>query len=105
MKQHAFIAEAEIEELKESLHYVEIQLAQAREDKEGLEHKLDQSQKDLERNQDVLQKQIKHSQLQQKQIEELSKKIEGFNSNQKDVKSGFLMFRLQNKQDSKPLLI
>lgn len=79
------IAEAEIEELKQSLRYIEIQLARSREENETLQNKIQEQQQEIERGQETLGKQLRFSQQQTRQIEELQKKVDGFTTGQKDV--------------------
>ena len=76
---------AEIEELKQSLRYVEIQLAKSQEDKESLQLKIKSMDGDKEGSSDNLAKQIAINQEQKNQIENLQAKINGFSQNQSQV--------------------
>ena len=64
------IAEAEIEELKQSLRYIEIQLARSREENDNLKAKVADQNAEIERGQETLAKQVRFSQQQGRQIEE-----------------------------------
>lgn len=79
------IAEAEIEELKQSLRYIEIQLARSREENETKQNKIMEQQQEIEKGQETLAKQLRFSQAQTRQIEELQKKVDNFTTGQKDV--------------------
>ena len=82
------IAGAEIEELKQSLRYIEIQLARSREENETLHNKIQEQQQELDKGQETLAKQVRFSQGQTRQIDELQKKVDSFTTGQKDV-NGF----------------
>eukprot|EP00347_Sterkiella_histriomuscorum_P013860 403363090 len=84
-KQFQKVAEAEIQELKQSLRYVEIQLARSREEIETQNNKINDQQSDIEKANDNLGKQVRINQQQAKTIEDLQKKIESFNSNNRDL--------------------
>ena len=56
------LIEAEIEELKQSLTYVEIQLARAKQDNEALNTKVNEQQAEIERGHENLAKQLKINQ-------------------------------------------
>ena len=60
-RQSLKIHEAEIEELKQSLRYVEIQLARGKEESENLQAKVRDQQADLEKSADTLAKQVRFS--------------------------------------------
>lgn len=60
-RQSLKIHEAEIEELKQSLRYVEIQLARGKEENENLQAKVRDQQADLEKSADTLAKQVRFS--------------------------------------------
>ena len=79
------VHEAEIEELKQSLTYVEIQLARAKQETEALNAKVNEQQAEIERGHENLAKQLKANQQQAKQIADLQATINGFNQNQRDV--------------------
>jgi septal ring factor EnvC (AmiA/AmiB activator) len=55
------IAEAEIEELKQSLRYIEIQLARSREENDNLKAKVADQNAEIERGQETLAKQVRFS--------------------------------------------
>ena len=76
---------AEIEELKQSLRYVEIQLAKSQEDKESLQSKIKTMDSDMEQAQDNIAKQIAINSEQKNQIENLQTKINSFSQNQSQV--------------------
>jgi hypothetical protein len=52
------VTEAEVDELKQSLRYVEIQLAKAQEEKESLSTRIRKMDQDAERQNENLQKQM-----------------------------------------------
>jgi hypothetical protein len=56
------IAGAEIEELKQSLRYIEIQLARSREENETLHNKIQEQHQELDKGQETLAKQVRFSQ-------------------------------------------
>lgn len=47
-RQSVKIAEAEIDELKQSLRYIEIQLARSKEENENLQHKVNEQHSEIE---------------------------------------------------------
>eukprot|EP00352_Strombidinopsis_acuminata_P006875 CAMPEP_0176367944 /NCGR_PEP_ID=MMETSP0126-20121128/22245_1 /TAXON_ID=141414 ORGANISM="Strombidinopsis acuminatum, Strain SPMC142" /NCGR_SAMPLE_ID=MMETSP0126 /ASSEMBLY_ACC=CAM_ASM_000229 /LENGTH=183 /DNA_ID=CAMNT_0017725989 /DNA_START=18 /DNA_END=572 /DNA_ORIENTATION=- len=75
-------AQAEIEELRQSLRYVEISLTKSKEEKEMLEGKLDKAAQDHDATKDLLAAEQKVNADHQYQIEMLQKKIGGFSKNQ-----------------------
>lgn len=56
------IAEAEIEELKQSLRYIEITLARSREENESLQNKIQEQHAEMEKGAETLAKQVRFSQ-------------------------------------------
>lgn len=79
------IADAEIEELKQSLRYVEIQLAKAQEEKEALGERIKKQADEHEVTQQNLIQQMNINKQNQEQIQNLQKKITGFSTNQSEV--------------------
>ena len=79
------VSEAEVEELKQSLRYVEIQLAKSQEDKESLETRIHKMNDDSKVQQQNLGSQMASNKQRQDQIQHLQKKIDGFSNNQTEV--------------------
>ena len=73
---------AEIEELRQSLRYVEISLTKSKEEKEILEGKLEKAAQDHDATKGLLAQEQKTNGDHQYQIEMLQKKIGGFSKNQ-----------------------
>lgn len=76
---------SEIEELKQSLRYVEIQLAKSQEDKETLQTRISKMDQEQTMTQDNLASQVQINNQQKAQIDQLSKKINGFSKNQSEL--------------------
>ena len=79
------VAEAESEELKQSLRYVEIQLAKSQEDKESLQDRIKKMDDEMRVQMENLAGQMKENKANKQHISDLQKKIDGFSSNQGEV--------------------
>jgi len=79
------VSEAECEELKQSLRYVEIQLAKSQEDKESLQDRIKKMDDEMKVQQENLAGQMRDNKANKQHISDLQKKIDGFSSNQGEV--------------------
>ena len=95
------LAEVENKELKNSLRYVEIQLAKSRENYKQLTAKYEQAQAEIQSVQEQLQRQATINHAQATHIEEMGKKLENVASEQRDMleKSKFKAQKYQNDID------
>ena len=79
------LAEAENQELKSSLRYVEIQLAKTREFLKSSTSKLNDSQEEVQKCNEQINRQANINHAQAQQIEEMDKKMDQFVSQQQEV--------------------
>ncbi|TNV79973.1 hypothetical protein FGO68_gene1178 [Halteria grandinella] len=104
-RQSIKIAEAEIDELKQSLRYIEIQLARSKEENENLNAKIHEQHQEMERGGETLAKQVRFCQQQTRTIEDLQKKLDGYTNNQKETmeknrfKAGTYMTEINQREE------
>ena len=79
------LSEVENKELKNSLRYVEIQLAKSREMYKELTKKYEDAQADIQSAQEQIARQSNINHAQAQQIEEMSKKQENWANDQKEM--------------------
>ena len=95
------LAEVENKELKDSLRYVEIQLANSRDGYGQLCRKYEDSQDEISKCHEQISRQTNINHAQAQQIEEMGKKMDEFVSSQKEMyeKSKFKVSTYQNEID------
>lgn len=95
------LAEVENKELKDSLRYVEIQLAKTRDNYSGVCKKYEEAQQEIEKCHEQINRQTNINHAQAQQIEEMGKKMDEFVASQKEMfeKSKFKVSAYQNEID------
>eukprot|EP00347_Sterkiella_histriomuscorum_P003761 403363051 len=95
------LAEVENKELKDSLRYVEIQLAKTRENYTNICRKHEEAQEEIQKCHEQINRQTNINHAQAQQIEEMGKKMDEFVSSQKEMyeKSKFKVTSYQNEID------
>lgn len=95
------LAEVENKELKDSLRYVEIQLAKSRDTYQQLCRKYEDAQDEIAKCHEQIARQTNINHAQAQQIEEMSKKMDEFVASQKEMyeKSKFKVSTYQNEID------
>ena len=79
------LCEIENQELKNSLRYVEIQLAKTKEGKRDVTEKYESAQAEIEKCHENISRQANINHAQAKQIEDMSIQLDGVASSQKEV--------------------
>ena len=79
------LCEIENQELKNSLRYVEIQLAKTKEGKRDLNEKYENAQNEIEKCHESIQRQANINHAQAKQIEDMSVQLDNVASSHKEV--------------------
>lgn len=79
------LAEVENKELKDSLRYVELQLAKTRDNYQKVCGKLEDAQEEIQKCHEQINRQANINHAQTQQIEDMSKKMDEFVSSQKDI--------------------
>lgn len=92
------LCEIENQELKNSLRYVEIQLAKTKEGKRDMTEKFEGAQCEIEKCHDTISRQANINHAQAKQIEDMSVQLDSVASSQKEVneKTKAQLMQLQN---------
>lgn len=95
------LAEVENKELKNSLRYVEIQLAKSRENYKQLTQKYEDAQSDLQSSQEQIARQSNINHAQAQQIEEMGRKLDNVANEQREMfeKSKYKVQQYQNEID------
>ena len=95
------LSEVENKELKDSLRYVEIQLAKSREGYSQLCRKYEDAQEEIQKCHEQIGRQTNINHAQAQQIEEMGKKMDEFVASQKEMyeKSKFKVSTYQNEID------
>lgn len=95
------LAEVENRELKDSLRYVEIQLAKTRENNSNISRKYEEAQEEIQKCHEQINRQTNINHAQAQQIEEMGKKMDEFVASQKEMyeKSKFKVSSYQNEID------
>lgn len=95
------LAEVENKELKDSLRYVEIQLAKSRDSYTQLLRKYEDAQEEISKCHDQISRQTNINHALTQQIDEMSKKMDEFVAQQKEMyeKSKFKVSTYQNEID------
>ncbi|CDW91022.1 UNKNOWN [Stylonychia lemnae] len=101
LRQMLRLAEVENKELKDSLRYVEIQLAKTRENYTNVCKKYEEAQEEIQKCHEQINRQTNINHAQAQQIEEMGKKMDEFVASQKEMyeKSKFKVSSYQNEID------
>jgi len=100
-KQMLRLVEAENRELKNSLRYVEIQLAKSRENYKELTKKYEEATADIQASQEQIARQSNINHAQAQQIEEMGRKLDNVANDQREMfeKSKYKVQQYQNEID------
>lgn len=106
-KQMLRLCEIENQELKNSLRYVEIQLAKTKEGKRDVTEKYESAQGEIEKCHENISRQANINHAQAKQIEDMSVQLDGVAASQKDVheKAKIQIQQYQNEIDIREMEI
>ena len=101
------LCEIENQELKNSLRYVEIQLAKTKEAKRDITEKYEGAQGEIEKCHENISRQANINHAQAKQIEDMSVQLDGVASSQKEVheKTKMQIMQYQNEIDIREMEI
>ena len=95
------LVEAENKELKNSLRYVEIQLAKSRDNYKDLTKKYEEATADIQASQEQIARQSNINHAQAQQIEEMGRKLDNVANDQREMfeKSKYKVQQYQNEID------
>ena len=93
------LCEIENQELKNSLRYVEIQLAKTKEAKRGVTEKYESAQHEIEKCHEQIQRGANVQSAQARQIEEMAAQLDGVAANQKEVGDRWKLLQQQSANE------